>query len=452
MIYIIAFIAAIAGFLFGFDEGIIAGAIGFIKNEFLLNDWKIGLMMGILPFGALISACGAGFITDYIGRRKALIAVALLFCIGTVFAASATAYSLLVLARFILGTAIGIASVVTPMYISEASPAKNRGELVSCYQLAITFGILCSYLMSYVFVEHQSWRLMFISGLIPALLLLIGMLFLPESPRWLFLKGKDALAHQVLEKLNVKSHADISVENELREVREVIKEEKIKPGLKELFSPKVFPVLIVGIGLFIFQQLSGINVVIYYAPTILSQIKFGTASTQVLATVGIGFVNFIVTIAAMMLIDKIGRKALLYIGFACTALSLALIAYTIDNAELQWVTVGSMILFIAAFAISLGPVPFVLISEIFPLEVRGIGMSFAAIANWGFNSLVVFLFPIMQSNLGQSATFAIYAIICFLGILFTFRFVPETKGISLEHIEQYLMTGKPLRDIQRDQK
>jgi MFS transporter, SP family, galactose:H+ symporter len=449
MIYFLASIAAIAGFLFGYDEGVIAVARPLLEKDFPMTPLVGGFMTAAVPLGALLGASLAGRITDRYGRRRVLMAAAALFAVGALVAAAMTATWILVVARLVLGLAIGVAAVTAPLYIAEAAPLAIRGALVATYQLAVTFGILASYLSGLALNGDGMWRAMFALGVVPGLLFLIGLLFLPESPRWLVLRGMRDKARASLERLRGSGKR---VEPELDEiVRTAQAEAGQQQSYAALLAPTIRPALIVGMGLFFLQQLSGINAVIYYAPEIFHHAGFDSGKTQILATIGVGTVNFVTTILAMYLIDRIGRRPLLVVGFVGTAATMLLIAFAVLNPALvpDWVVIAALLLYIASFAISLGPLPHVMMSEIFPLNVRGPGMSMASISNWGFNFLVVFAFPLMLAEVGLAFTFTVFAIICIGGVLFTLARVPETTGISLEAIEAHLKSGRQFGSLRR---
>lgn len=450
MIYFLASVAAIAGFLFGYDEGVIAVARPLLEKDYPMTPLVDGFMTAAVPLGALAGASVAGRITDRFGRRRALMAAAALFAIGALIASGITATWMLVGARLVLGLAIGTAAVIAPLYIAEAAPLAIRGALVATYQLAITFGILASYLSGLAIKGNGMWRVMFALGAVPGLLFLIGLVFLPESPRWLVLKGILDKARGSLQRLR---GTGANVDGELDEIVRAAKAEAgQKVGYAALLEPAIRPALIVGAGLFFLQQLSGINAVIYYAPEIFRKAGFDSSDTQTLATVGVGAVNFLTTILAMYLIDKIGRRPLLVLGFVGTGATMLLIAFALINPALvpAWIVIAALLLYIASFAISLGPLPHVMMSEIFPLRVRGPGMSMASISNWGFNFIVVFAFPLMLAGVGLPATFTIFAVICLGGILFTRARVPETTGHSLEAIETHLKSGRPFVMLRRE--
>lgn len=449
MVYLIAIISALTGFLFGFDEGIMSGVLHAIQQDFSLTDKQTGFMMGLLPFGALLSACVTGRLADWMGRLRVLYTIPILFSVAILCICLTSSYSVLCAARLLLGISIGMSVVVSPLYIAETAPREIRGRLVTCFQLAITLGILFSYVANLInasVVTQMSWRWMFATGLVPSAVIFVGAFFLPESPRWLCSKGREEEARHILGRL----HGG-RAKRELEEISQTIGPKKRTHVWRDLFSKRIRPILLLGMLLFFFQQLSGINVIIYYAPTIFREIALGSHVVTLFATVGIGAINVLATLIAMRWVERLGRRPLLIWGFVGTAASLALIAVMtyLDIPQLRWVSVASLCVYIIAFAASLGPLPWVMMPEIFPLHVRGQGSSLSAGSNWAFNTLVVATFPIFLQNFGISLTFALYALACVLGLLFTIRYVPETKRLSLERIEKHVRSGKAFRLLGR---
>lgn len=447
MIYVVAAIAGIAGFLFGFDEGVIAGALHLLRDEFGISPFDEGFMTAAVPLGALAGAVVAGRAAEAYGRRASLLAAALLFAAGALLSTAASAVWMLTAARLVLGVAVGIAAMVAPLYISESAPAERRGMLVSVYQLAITLGILGAYVVDFVFAE--SWRLMFSVGVVPGIALLVGMYFMGDTPRWLALKGRNAEAQAAVARIRSLPLHHPSIDAELAEIGSTAKSDRKAGSLADLLHPVVRPALVVSMGLFFLQQLSGINAVIYYAPIVFKEAGFDSSATQILATVGIGIVNVAMTIVGMMLVDRLGRRKLLFIGFTGAAISLGMISVGAVSgaASLDILASVGLVLYIASFASSLGALPWIMMSEIFPLNVRGLGMSVASLSNWGFNFLVVFSFPMLVSALGLGGVFLIYAAFCVVGLVFTWLLVPETSGVPLEEIEMHLKSGRPLREL-----
>jgi sugar porter (SP) family MFS transporter len=343
----------------------------------------------------------------------------------------------LVFFRFFLGLGVGSASALVPSYISESAPTDVRGSLSSLFQLAITLGILIAYLVNAAFAPVGSWRWPVGLAFLPALVLLVGMYFLPETPRWLVGKDRDEEARKVLSR----TRTEEEVEQELQEIRRAEEQEGEQAGYRELLAPWVRPMLVVGVGLAIFQQFVGINTVIYYAPTIIKSTGLADVAS-VLATVGIGVVNVLMTIVAIAVIDRVGRKPLLLVGLAGMTVSLVILgaafAFSGLSGIISWVTLAGLMLYIASFAVSFGPVLWVMLPEIFPLKARGTGTGVSALSNWGANFVVAQAFLPLVAIIGRSAVFWILAGICIVAALFIQFLVPETKGRSLEQIESDL--------------
>jgi MFS transporter, SP family, galactose:H+ symporter len=439
VVYIVAGIAALSGLLFGYDTGVISGALLFMKKQFVLTPEGEGLVVSGVLFGATFSSMVSGRLTDHFGRKKVILFTAMLFAVGSIVTAFAPSVPLLVAGRVVLGIAIGIASFAAPLYISEMSPPDIRGMLVAMNQLAITLGILLSYLVDYIFSATGNWPAMVALGAVPAVLLGIGILFLPESPRWLVLNEKETEASEVLKR--IRGEEDVSAE--VGEIKSALSEEA--GDWREFFSPAMRGALVVGIGLGMFQQFTGINTVIYYAPKIYQAAGLTSASVSILATAGVGLVNVLMTIVSLVLIDRLGRRPLLIIGNIGMALSLAALSLSavlnVGKDALMFIGVGSTLVYVGFFAISLGPVFWVMISEIYPLRIRGFAMSFATAVSWLSNLVVSFSFPILLDRFGIGATFAVYTAITLGSLLFCCLRVPETKGLSLEQIERQERSG-----------
>jgi SP family galactose:H+ symporter-like MFS transporter len=432
-IYIVAGIAALAGLLFGYDTGVISGAILFIQKDFHLTAESEGLVVSGVLFGATFSSLFSGRLTDHFGRRLVILGISFLFVAGSIVAALAQNVTTLVVGRIILGLAIGIASFTAPLYISEVSPPDKRGGLVSLNQLAITVGILGSYLVDYIFAGKGQWQMMVGFGAVPGIILGIGMLVMPESPRWFALKGRNEEAKSVLMRIR----AQDNVEAELQEIETTLKEEK--GDWRQLLSPTMRRLLLIGLGLAFFQQFTGINTVIYYAPTIFNMAGFESNSISILATAGVGLVNVIMTIVGVCLLDRLGRRPLLLTGLVGMLVSLIALSLGFMSAapgeNLKWIGVGSLVVYVASFAISLGPIFWLIISEIYPLNLRGLAMGLATAMCWVSNLVVSYSFPILIKYAGPSSTFAVYAVMSVAAICFSYWLVPETKGLSLEEIE-----------------
>lgn len=444
VVYRVSFIAALAGLLFGFDTGIISGALLFIQKTYALTIGTEEMIVGSVLLGAMVGALCCGRLTDFYGRRRMILFVALLFIMGTAIAVLAQSPLQIIGGRLLIGLAIGIGSYSAPLYIAEMVPQEIRGALVSLNQLAITIGIMCSYFINYAFTTTAgSWRWMFAIGFIPAVLLGLGMLFLPESPRWLVMKGQSQKARNILTQLRSPTHVS-------RELADIEQSLSIKQaGFKAVFARWIRPVLLFGITLGFLQQVVGINTIIYYAPTIFNAAGFHNASSAILATVGIGIVNVLATIFAIYIIDKVGRRPLLLWGIAGMGISLACLSFSFHDhsAMMRWSAFAAIFIYIIAFAVSLGAVMWLMLSEIFPLEVRGTAMSLAVFSNWFWNFAVSSTFLTLVHALGNARTFLMYVVMCGIAFVICYYFAPETKGVSLEHIENNIRKGLPLRLI-----
>jgi sugar porter (SP) family MFS transporter len=443
-IYLAAAFAAIGGFLFGYDTGVISGAELFFRNEFTLTTFALEVIVSGVLAGAAIGALIGGRLADLFGRRKLLIATAIIFAAGAVLCAAAQSPVVLVAGRMIVGFGIGLSSSAVPVYISEIAPAKARGWQVSLFQLAITVGILLAYLVDYAFARIQGWRWMFGLAVIPAAIFGLGMLFLPESPRWLVQRGNREGARTILAQIRETTNVD----GELRDIEESVTRAPERGRFSDLLEPAIRPAVVVGIGLAIFQQITGINTVIYYAPVIIQTAGISSASGAILATAGIGLVNVLVTIVSMWLIDRKGRRPLLLSGIAGMAITLGILGlvFRVPNHSggLAWLAVISMMAYVGSFAISLGPIFWLLISEIYPLKIRNSAEGVAATFNWGTNLLITLTFLTLVEKLGPSWTFWFYGASAVAAGIFSYYFVPETKGRTLEEIEEFWHVSKSI--------
>lgn len=432
-VYIVASISALCGLLFGYDTGVISGAILFIQKEFALSATAQEITVSAVLIGAIAGAASGGFLADLFGRRVTTLLTAIVFAVGAIATALAPMLSWLIVGRIVVGFGIGFASFVAPLYISEIAPPNLRGGLVSLNQLAITVGIVLAYLVDYAFAGIEGWRWMLGLAVIPAIILGIGIWFVPDSPRWLMSRGSVKQAAIVLRKIRGTSNVDY----ELQEIQQGLNQQKA--SWSEVFSATVRPALYVGVGLAIFQQFSGINTVIYYAPQIFQLSGFQSASAAILATFSVGIINVLLTLVAIRYIDKLGRRPLLIGGLAGMALSLSMLGLAFrlphSSSALGWIAVASLMLYVGTFAISLGPIFWLLISEIYPQKVRGRAASVATMVNWGANLLVSLTFLTLLNLLGPSNTFWLYGLICLVALGFTYFLVPETKGRTLEEIE-----------------
>jgi len=436
-VYLAAAFAALGGLLFGYDTGVISGAELFFKNDFTLSIFALEVIVSGVLAGAAVGALVGGRLADLFGRRKLLLATAIIFAIGAILCAVANSVTALIVGRTIVGLGIGLSSGTVPVYISEVSTADARGWQVSLFQLAITVGILLAYIVDYAFAKIEGWRWMFGLAVVPAAIFALGMLYLPESPRWLLMRGKRDSARSVLMRIRGVSQ----VETEVGEIEATIERTNEHGSLSDLLAPSLRPALAVGIGLAIFQQVTGINTVIYYAPIILQTAGISSASGAILATAGIGVVNVLMTIVSMRLIDRVGRRPLLLVGIAGMAVTLGILSLSFhisaQSSALAWISVIGMMTYVASFAISLGPIFWLLISEIYPLKIRNSSEGLAATFNWGSNLVVTLTFLTLVQRIGASKTFLLYALFAMAAWFFSFRRVPETKGRTLEEIERF---------------
>ena len=436
-VYLAAAFAALGGLLFGYDTGVISGAELFFRKDFALSTFALEVIVSGVLAGAAVGALTGGRLADLFGRRKLLIATAIIFASGAIVCAAAQSPQILVVGRIIVGLGIGLSSSTVPVYISEVAPADARGWQVSLFQLAITVGILLAYLVDFAFAQIQSWRWMLGFALVPAAIFGSGMLFLPESPRWLLRSGQRESARATLAR--VRGTPDVS--KELVEIERSLAQAEEKGRLSDLLEASLRPALVVGIGLAIFQQITGINTVIYYAPVIIQSAGISSASGAILATAGIGLVNVLMTIVSMRLIDRAGRRPVLLTGVAGMVVTLGLLGFVFRAANhssaLAWLAVISMMAYVASFAISLGPIFWLLISEIYPLKIRNSAEGMAATFNWGSNLVIALTFLTLVEHLGPSWTFWLYGICAVAAWIFSYYFVPETKGRTLEEIEEF---------------
>ncbi len=469
LVIVIAAIASTGGLLFGFDTGVISGALPFLKQCWGgLDSGEIEWITTAALIGAVLGALSSGRLTDIFGRKKVILVTSVIFAAGSVLTGMADSPTFLAISRIILGVAIGISSFTVPLYIAEIAPTKSRGALVSSFQLMITIGIVVSYFSDLAFADESnpySWRWMFYVGVFPAIILFVGMLFLPETPRFLIGAGKEEEGRKVLQKIE----APHLVEDAISRIKEDIDKDKEGTSWSEIFKPWLRTPLFIAIGIMFVQQFVGINTVIYYAPTIFIIAGFGGAKAAIAATISVGVVNVLATILAMFLIDKIGRRKLYFtglIGMGISLLALGTFFLLKDSLgdSLKWVTVGTVLVYIIFFAISLGPLGWLIISEIFPLKVRGVGMSIGSLSNWLFNAVVAFTFLKLAwlftadgmeiiheggaaPDPNPAGAFIVYAAVAVVGIIWGLKYIPETTGISLEKIEDHWRAGKSPREL-----
>ncbi len=433
-----AALAALGGLLFGYDTGVVGGVLPNIADEFGLGSpFSKGLVVSVLLLGAAVGALVAGKLADLLGRKRLVLLTSATFVVGIAVASLAPALWVLLAGRFVIGMGVGAASFGVPLYISELAPPARRGGLVSFNQLCITLGILVSQLVAYVLAQQGDWRVSTGLAVLPAVVLGLGVLGEPESPAWLVRQGREDEARDVLHR--VRGPED-DVEAELAEIRDLADEES-RTSVSELFGPKVRPALVVGVALAVVQQVTGVNTVIYFAPTVLEQAGLGTGAA-LLAFCVVGAVNVALTLVAIRLLDRVGRRPLLLWGSSgmvvgLTALGLLFVGGVNGTTEAVLAT-AALCFYIGSFAIGLGPVFWLLVGELFPLRVRGQAASVATMTNWAANLAVAVSYLSVIAAIGAPATFWTYAAITVLSVIYMVRAVPETKGRSLSEIERDL--------------
>lgn len=446
-VIVAASIAAVGGILFGFDTGVISGAILFITKQWDLSHRMAEWATSSVLVGAVLGAIAGGILGDRLGRRRSIIWSTWLFIGGTVVASIATGMTEFAIGRILIGAAIGVASFMVPLYISEVAPADARGAMVSLNQLAVTIGILASYGVNFAFAADENWRAMFFVGVVPGLVLWLGMLLMPESPRWLVSMNRRDAANRVLEK--VRGTSDVA--DEVAEIDTAIRAES-GGRLRDLLAPSLKLPIVIGVGLAILQQVTGVNTVVYYAPAIFKGAGLQSDTAAIAATVGLGVVNVVMTIVAIYLLDRVGRRPLLLWSAAGMTVSLLVLGLGFavgrgadEGGMLGTVTGISLMVYIGFFAIGMGPVFWLLIAEIYPLKLRAIAMSVATVANWGANFLVALTFLTLAGILGKAGIFWFYAAMGVLTWIFVWRLIPETKGKTLEEVEALFAERAPKR-------
>jgi SP family galactose:H+ symporter-like MFS transporter len=451
-VLLIAIIAATGGLLFGFDTGVISGALPFLRQYWNLSDSSIEWITTTVLIGAVAGAISSGRLSDLLGRKKMIISNAVIFCVGAIGCTYAPNVVVLISMRVVIGIAIGITSYVVPMYIAELSPKRVRGALVTLNQLMITIGILVSYITDYLLSDdanRESWRWMFLVGLVPALVLLTGMLFLPETPRWLIGKGRWKEGKAVLLRIEDPAMFEQTLAGLDEDVRA---QQGQSTDWRQIFRPWLRAPLIITVGIFFFQQFSGVNTIIYYSPIIFKMAGIVSNTESIVPAIIIGAVNVAACFTSILLLDRVGRRKLYMIGISGMIPSLALLGACFYfreqlGASLPVFAVLSIVCFIIFIAISLAPLGWLLISEVFPLNVRGVGMSIGSLSHWGFNAIIAFTFLKLVSTLGVDMTFELYALVCVAGLFWGYYYIPETRGKSLEEIEQHWRAGGKPKDL-----
>ncbi len=448
----VALTVALGGFLMGFDASVISGVVTFIEPEFGLSKIELGWSVASLTLTATLAMMVSGPLSDRLGRRPVLKIAAVLFAISAVASAVAPSFITLVAARMLGGFGVGAALIIAPMYIAEIAPAAMRGRMVSFNQLNIVIGISAAFFTNYLILRfgqsdlawaealrlgEWNWRWMLGVEALPAIFYFVALFAVPESPRWLVMNGKDDDARRVLEKVTDGDQAEADV----RAVKASLHAEQSteRAALRELFRPAMRLVLVIGISVAVLQQVTGINSVFFYAPMIFEQSGIGTDASFMQAVL-VGLVNLAFTVLAIFLIDRLGRRPLLGVGLTGIAVCMFLLSYGFGSADInpKIILVG-ILGFVASFAVSLGPVMWVLFSELFPNRIRGLAISFVGLINSAVSFLVQLIFPWELQNFGNSVTFLIYGLFAVVGLIFVMRVLPETKGKSLEELEAELV-------------
>lgn len=432
----VSFIAGLGGILYGFDMGIIAGALVFIRDTFALSTRMEEVVVSIVLVGAMLGAVAGGSIADRIGRRSTLVWGGALFTLGSILAFYSPNVATLIIARALLGVAIGFTSVTAPVYVSELAPPQSRGRLIGLYQFALTLGIALADLVGYWLAGSQGWRLMFGIGAIPAVLFLLLILTLPESPRWLYAQNRTEEAQSVLRRYTDEPGTRVLLEDIRLALQATTNAET---RWSALWSPAVRGYLFIAVGFTVLQQVTGINTIIYYGPRIFSLAGITSNKNAIFATLLVAIVNVLATIIALVLVDRVGRKPLLYVGVGGMTLSLFTLSYFFHTQAAAGTSFGiaataCLMVYMTCFAFSMGPIAWILVSEVFPLRIRGRGVAVASLGSGASNFIVSLTFLSLINTAGNAATFAIYGVFCIITLIFVRFVVPETKGRELESI------------------
>ena len=433
-IWKVSFIAGLGGILYGFDMGIIAAALIFVRESFSLSTSMEEVVTSVVLIGAMSGALAGGSIADRIGRRATLLWGGGIFLVASLLAPASPNVATLIVARAFLGVAIGFTSVTAPVYISELAPPQSRGTLIGLYQFALTLGIALADLVGYWLAGEHAWRLMFGLGAVPAVLFVVLLLTLPESPRWLFAQNRTAEARSVLSAFTDEAGARLLIED-INSALQL----KVEKRWSALWSPAVRFYLLIAVGFTVLQQVTGINTIIYYGPQIFALAGITSNKNAIFATLLVAITNVLATIIALVLVDRVGRKPLLYAGISGMTVSLFLLAYSFHNPAAFGALPGviatiCLMVYITCFAFSMGPIAWILVSEVFPLQLRGRGVAAASLGSGAANFVVSITFLSLIKAAGNTLTFIIYGVFCIVTLLFVRFIVPETKGRELESI------------------
>lgn len=433
-IWRVSFIAGLGGILYGFDMGIIAAALIFVRGSFGLSTKMEEVVVSVVLIGAMLGALVGGTVADRIGRRATLVWGGVIFILGSVLAPLSSNVETLIVARALLGIAIGFTSVTAPVYVSELAPPQSRGMLIGLYQFALTVGIALADLTGYWLAGQQAWRLMFGIGAIPAIFFLLMVITVPESPRWLFAQNRQAEAESVLRTYTDEAGAKLLLED----IRNSLLT-KMERRWSALWSPAVRGSLFIAVGFTVLQQVTGINTIIYYGPQIFALAGITANKSAIFATLLVAITNMLATVIALVLVDRVGRKPLLYVGVGGMTVSLFVLALCFHNqaslgSSLGIIATVCLMVYITCFAFSMGPIAWILVSEVFPLRVRGRGVAAATLGSGTSNFIVSLTFLSLIKAAGNTMTFAIYGAFCILTLFFVRFVIPETMGRELESI------------------
>jgi sugar porter (SP) family MFS transporter len=439
------FFGALGGILFGYDLGVISGVLLYIKKIWGLGSVAQGTVGACLAVGAMIGAAIAGRMSDRLGRRGSIMVAAIVFAVGTLGCAFAPNATFLIVFRFLVGIAVGCSSATVPMYLAELAPARMRGALSSLNQLMIVTGILAAYVVDWALSFSGNWRAMLGLALLPALVLLVGMAFLPETPRWLLKRGREDEARGVIRS----AQGNVDIDGEIASIREVIRLDSEQRGrLRDLGARWVRPALLVAMILAVGQQFSGVNAINFYAPTMFTDLGFGK-SASLAASIILGVVKLAFTAWVVFVVDRWGRKPLLLIGNVSMSLTLLLLGISVlvfhSSTASGIATLVLLIIYLAGYELGWGAIVWVMMAEVFPLKARGVGMGVSSVVLWAATFAITFVFPIMNSSLGLAYSAWIFAAIGVVLFALVAKFVPETKGRSLEEIELDLRARARLR-------
>lgn len=433
----VAGLVSVGGILYGYDMGVISGALLFIKNTIPMTDAQMGLIVGAVLGGGLLGTLLAGPMSDRLGRKKTILVASIIFIAGVTTILLADNYYFLLLARLLLGVGVGVVAVAVPLYVAEIVPSRDRGKYVTFFQLLLTFGIVLAYFVDLLFTKSGNWRGMFSILMIPSLILFLGMFMLPETPRWLIANNHLAKAKEILHKIRLQP---VEVENDIREILFSLQQVQ-NSGFRDLFSAQLWVPSLVAISIAVFNQLTGINSFLQYAPLILKSAGINSDFVSMMGSAGIGVLNFLFTILAIVLIDTLGRRPLLLIGVAGVIFSelfLGGISYFMpDSPNAGILSLIGLLFFIMSFAIGPGVVVWLVISELFPTQVRGKGMAICLFFNSLASTLLATMFLPLVKHLGMGQTYFLFAVFSVGYFLVTYFMLPETKARSLEEIQEY---------------